>query len=85
MRFNSLSLPVQTAISRTMVDHVSTAPADLQLPVVPATAWLAAFRKLNVKIAADKLPTSASMWLAIEYLEAHSNSPCECVSCGKTF
>jgi hypothetical protein len=85
MRFNSLSLPAQIALSRAVADLVTTAPAELYLPVVPATAWLAAFRKLNVKIGADKMPSFATMWRAVEYLEAHSDSSCECASCGKTF
>ncbi len=85
MRFNSLSPRVQNALSCAVVDLVATAPAELSLPIVPATAWLAAFRKLNVKIAADKMPSFATLWRAVEYLEAHSNSPCVCGSCGKTF
>ena len=70
MRFKALPDFAQLAMARAMVDYLKNAPAHLMLPVQPAKEWLAAFRKLNIKLGADGLPTSTSMANTVEYLES---------------
>jgi hypothetical protein len=69
MRFKSLPESAQIALSRAVVDLLANAPAELIMPVAPASEWLAAFRKLNIKVGPDYLPTDSALWRAVDYLE----------------
>lgn len=85
MRFNSLPQSAQSSVAQAVVNLVARAPDDLFLPILPASEWLAAFRKLNIKLDREHLPSSAALFRVVEYLESQLASPNKCLECGNNF
>lgn len=70
MRFKSLPEFAQVAMSRALVDFFKDAPAELMLPEQPAPRWLAALRKLNVKVSPNGLLSQNAISDVVEYIES---------------
>jgi hypothetical protein len=85
MRFKSLPQSVQLAVTQSVVKLAANAPGELYLPVLPVDNWLAAFRALNIRIGRDYLPSSENIFKVVEYLEARSDEPSNCLKCGNKF
>lgn len=89
MRFKALHKSVQTALATRWADFVASQPADLFYPIVPAATWLGAFRHLNVRIAANGMPSAEAMERVTNWVDEllHGPAPVHgtCGCCGETF
>lgn len=89
MHFKSLPVPAQNSLIARWAAFVRDEVELGVFPIVPAATWLKAFRVLNVRIAANGLPSMYNMDRVVTWVDEllHGPSPehgtCSC--CGDFF
>jgi hypothetical protein len=97
MRFNSLPESSQKAIALVWTEHTLDEAAEGLFPLAYPDTWLAAFRRLDVKLKANGLPSPAVMERVIDWVEQHlhggrelasqpdASGKCTCACCGTKY